>query len=114
MLLRHNNCLWVFVEGLEWHFLCVLTQETDSATVKTWGERTVSEPVSKRGQCELEKISCYCKTQWDLWERRGRGTCVIFLPVTTSCPVTTDWTNSWSAPDFEKNYWCNSQCLIYI
>lgn len=66
MLLRHNNCLWVFVEGLEWHFLCVLTQETDSATVKTWGERTVSEPVSKRGQCELEKISCYCKTQWDL------------------------------------------------
>lgn len=22
-----------------------------------------------------------------MWERRGRGTCVIFLPVTNSCPV---------------------------
>lgn len=83
MLVRHNYCLWVFVEGLEWHFLSVLTQETNSATGKTRDERTVSEPVSKRGQCESEKILCYCKTQWDLWERWGRGTstCVIFLPL---------------------------------
>lgn len=48
MLLRHNSCLWVFVEGLEWHSLHVLTQETNSATGKTRVERTVSEPESKR------------------------------------------------------------------
>lgn len=113
MLLRHNYCLWVFVEGLEWHFLSVLTHETNSATGKTRDERTVSEPVSKRGQCESEKILCYCKTQWDLWERRGRGTeymCYFFA----SCPVTTNRTNSWSASDFKENYLGKFQCLLYI